>query len=156
MTGQPQSPLERTLARALRELPARHAPVDLAQQVLHRIAQREAGRGIASWSARARTLFFGVCALLAALLIVQPYPLGSWTAPLRAALARSIAPIHDGAQPLFALYRAAGIVRDSLPTGLIEDGLAAGAVFYVALFGLAAMAYRLYAGAARREELPHG
>ncbi len=148
----PPSPLERTLARALRELPVRRAPPDLVQQVLQEIAYRHGIRGTAQWPARARMVFFGACgALLAVLLIVQPYPLDRWLAPLNGALA----PVRAGAQPLLVLWRAADIVRESLPTGLLESGLALAALFYVALFGLAAVGYRLYAGAARREGLPH-
>jgi hypothetical protein len=138
--------LERLLDRTLRELPSRRAPMTLESRVVSELQRRAAlswwRRSFAHWPRSARSGFLLICGCLAGLAFLG----GDWaatgvrdmqTASASMSWARHIVSILNVAGELAEL--AAG----AIPPTWLYGGLAAGAVLYAALFGLAAAAYRI-------------
>ena len=134
--------LERRVDQALRQLPLRHAPLNLESRVFEELARRAAlpwwQRSFVQWPRAARVLLLGVCTALGALTIVGG--------------ARIVVNLGPALRPTPGLDRALALLSTSkdvvatlvgtIPPIWIYEGLALAAILYAALFALGAAAYR--------------
>lgn len=154
MTRSPHTPdpLERTIHRALRELPTRRAPRTLEERVLAEIARRAAlpwwRKSFAHWPLVARAVFavvlIGVVkfVLMGAVWVTAGFDAEQF----REAFATPFAWMEAGFSVVNAISGFFEIVLRSIPPLCLYGGLAVLASLYAALFGLGAAAYRtLYA-----------
>ena len=138
--------LESRLGRALRALPERRAPATLESRVLGALARRAPlpwwRRGFGEWPAAARVAF-GVTS--AALIVVTVLAAAAASADLGSLGASHVIsmPVLQGAAVFFVIARTLSISLTSLlSSGWVLGCLAASAVLYAALFGLAIAGYR--------------
>lgn len=131
--------LERLIAGALSGLPPRRAPAELERAVFEELARRAAlpwwRRGFAQWPIAARTGFVVVCMLLVAgLSLTSGFAQQAGMQTL------------SWAQPLVGLVVTIGstatLVASLVPPLWIYLILSFGALLYLSLFGLGALAYR--------------
>jgi hypothetical protein len=138
--------LERLIGTALRQLPLRQAPPGLESRVLRELERRAAlpwwSRSIAHWPLAARALFVAICIGLAG---------AAWLAAPWAAT--GIEALHDSAvstpwaHEVLAITSIAGellaLFARIVPPAWLHEALTVSALLYVALFGIAAAAYRI-------------
>lgn len=129
--------LEEWLDRTLRELPPRAAPGTLEARVLGEIRRRAAQpwwqRGFAHWPSFARVAF-----VVMGIVVTAFCSLGSLHAPNLG----SVLPLAQ-AMRLVSVASALAAVPTHLVSPLwLTAALAAGALLYIMLFGLGAVAYR--------------
>jgi hypothetical protein len=130
--------LERLVARSLRELQVRRAPLDLESRVFAELARRAAlpwwRRSFVQWPRTVRAAFLAVCTSLSALTIVCGARIGVSLVPSR------------GMDLAISLASAAGdavaTIAHAIPLVWIYEGLAVAAALYAVLFALGAAAYR--------------
>jgi hypothetical protein len=133
----PHDPLERLLARTLRELPPRRAPPTLESRVFAELERRASlpwwRRSFAHWPRMARAGFLLICAGSAGLAVAGA---AAAAADVRSLYwAREIGSLMASGGNLVALL--AGIA----PPLWFYEGIAVCAVLYAALFGLGAALY---------------
>jgi hypothetical protein len=133
----PHDPLERLLARTLRELPPRRAPPTLESRVFAELERRASlpwwRRSFAHWPRMARAGFLLICAGSAGLAVAGA---AAAAADVRSLYwAREIGSLMASGGNLVALLT--GIA----PPLWFYEGIAVCAVLYAALFGLGAALY---------------
>ena len=148
-TDRERDDLERAAVRALERLPLRRAPSQLEARVLAEIERRAAlpwwRLGFAGWPAAAQASLI-VCSVYLAWLSVN--------AVLWVITSASSARVAYDASPSFSTVRAAAqlvlfaghlfaSVLHSIPAEWLYLTVALAAVLYAAVFGIAAMAYRV-------------
>ncbi len=131
--------LERFIDGALRQQPPLRAPAGLQARVLSELARRRAlpwwRNSFSSWPLAARAAFVVACGGFIKLAFTSTtWVLGAAAAP--AASVRNTAHVAN------SLGDVARILVDSIPSHWVYVGAALGVVFYVALFGIGATAYR--------------
>jgi hypothetical protein len=136
--------MEVRLGQALRALPERRAPATLESRVLDTLARRSPlpwwRRGFGEWPAAARVAFGVTSAALALLTVLAA---AAANANLGSASHAISTPVLHDASVLFVITRTLSVSLASiLSSGWVLGYLAAGAVLYAALFGLAIAGYR--------------
>ena len=140
--------LERSVHRALRELPARPAPRSLEQRVLAEIARRAAlpwwRKSFVHWPVAARAVFIVALAGVVKLVLMG----GVWVmagfdaVQFRAAFATQLGWMEGGLAVVRATADFLDILIRNLPPLWLYGGAAVVALAYAALFGLGAAAYK--------------
>lgn len=138
---------ERLLNELVRGLPSRRAPAALEFRVRRELERRAArpwfSRGFSQWPAAARASFVAICSAIIGLSVGD----GAWTGLARAlsdAAAGPLALTHSTLAVFRSASAVAALLMRLIPAAWIYAGLTAGAVLYVALFGLSAAAYRAF------------
>lgn len=144
--------LERTIHRALRDLPPRRAPRSLEERVLAEIARQAAlpwwRKSFVHWPLPARVGFLVLSTAIAGLVLVLTVwgGAGLEALPLRAVFAQQFTWMEHGLTVLHALRGFGEIIARNVPPVWFYAVLAFIASLYAAFFGLGAAAYKaLYA-----------
>ncbi len=159
-----ESELERRVGRALRELALRRAPPSLESRVLEELGRRAAlpwwRRSFATWPHLARSGFAVTCGSIAAALLAATWPWAHGGASAGAGVLSAGSLLWlPGVRSALTLLDVGRELNASLlrvvPLEWLYGAMAAGAILYVALFGLGAAAYRtLYLKSSSVGELP--
>ena len=137
--------LERLLRDTLRHLPARPAPPTLESRVLGELARRSSRswwrRSFSHWPAFARVGWVMACGALIGVTLLG----GPWTTVVGALQGTSAMGswIRQAAAITGTVGNLGASLMDAIPATWLLPGLAAAALLYASLFGLAAAAYRL-------------
>jgi hypothetical protein len=134
------------LGRVLHELPPRRAPPTLEARVLGELARRAAlpwwRRTFSHWPLLARTVFLVICAALVRLALLEGTAAVAGVRSLHDSGVLSPPWTHD----VSVLAATAGYLFTlsvrAVPPAWAYAGVAAGAMLYAVLFGLAAVMYR--------------
>jgi hypothetical protein len=141
--------LERSTSRVLGQLPLRRAPAALEARVLAELERRAAlpwwRLGFARWPAPARLALIACSAYLAWLSISAVIWVSTSADSARLAYdtVPSFSAVRAAAQFVLFSGRIATSVAHSVPPDWIYLGIALAAVLYVAVFGIAAVGYRI-------------
>jgi len=133
--------LDRLLHRALRELPARRAPLSLEMRVIQELQQRSVPwwrRSYPHWPASARGAFVAICGALVGLAALAGSQIAAFSAHWWPPISMSV---NGPIQALMSI-RALASMSQSIPPLWLMTGLGVAAFLYAALFGLGITAYR--------------
>jgi len=135
------------LTRHLRALPPRPAPRGLESRVLREIERRAARpwwlRSFGQWPAGARAGFVGLSVVLVGLGVLGDDWIGAALRYWQASGTVSMMPVHHVLAALTAVEQLGTLFASIVPASWLHTALLAGALLYVCLFALGALAYRL-------------
>jgi hypothetical protein len=140
--------LEAFIHRTLRALPERQAPATLEHRVLDALAARKTqpwwSRSFSRWPVPARLGFGAVSLSLVAALLVSGSFGSVGVSNILANLKSDLSPARAVFHALSSLVVLCGDLFARIPSLYLYGGIAAIALFYVALFGIGTTAYRTF------------
>ncbi|HEX4242472.1 MAG TPA: hypothetical protein VHZ53_13760 [Steroidobacteraceae bacterium] len=148
--SEPDPGTERTeerLARYVRALPPRPAPRGLEARILRELGRRAARpwwlRSFGQWPSGARAVFVCLSVVLVGLGVLGGDWISGAVRSLQAYGAADVTPAHHVLTALTAVEQLGTLFASIVPSAWLHTALLAGAVLYVTLLGLGALAYRL-------------
>lgn len=136
---------EELVDQALHDLPLRRAPATLELRVVQALQQRRASpwwrSGFGSWPVGARVAFYLLCSVTVALTALTG-PLTHAASLWQSASAATLTWLQPLIAPAATVIDLAAALLRLIPANWWYGALAFAGVFYAALFGLGAAAYR--------------
>jgi hypothetical protein len=144
--NEPQNELERSMSRAIADLPLRHAPATLEARVLGELARRAAlpwwRRSFGHWPVAARAAFVVICAGLIRLALLEGAVAVAGVQSLHKSGVLPLSWVRDVGVLAAAAGNLMALLARTAPPPWVYAGIAVCAVLYAVLFGLSAAVYR--------------